>query len=185
MQLRNILIAAAAVFITAASVLLFFYPTPEIQTATAGGVTPDVFNYLPMVVKPAEPTATPTATIVPTATTPPANVQITLIVYNPAGDDVAGEYVRIENKGGVTAVLTGWTLSDNDSHVYNFPGGFSLAPGAAVQVWTKSGANSATNLYWGSGQAIWNNTGDTAYLRNGGTLVDSCSYGGGGVQASC
>lgn len=82
----------------------------------------------------------------------------------------------------VTAVLTGWTLSDSDSHVYNFPGAFSLAPGAAMQVWTKSGANSATNLYWGSEQGIWTNTGDTAYLRNGGTLVNSCSYSGGGCR---
>ena len=184
MQLRNILIAAAAAFVTAAFFLLFFYPTPEIQTAKAGGATPDVFNYLPMVIKPAEPTVTPTATIAPTATTPPANVQITLIVYNPDGDDVAGEYIRLENKGGTTAVMTGWTLSDNDGHDYIFPS-FSLAPGAAVQVWVKSGVNSATNLYWGSAQAFWNNTGDTAFLRNGATLVDSCSYGGGGVQASC
>ncbi len=101
------------------------------------------------------------------------------------GDDVQGEYVRIENKGGVTAVMTGWTLSDDDSHVYNFPSGFSLSPGAAVQVWVKSEANNATNLYWGSAQAFWNNTGDVAYLRNGATLVDSCSYSGGGTQASC
>lgn len=184
MQLRNILIVIAAVFVTGALLLLFFYTTPEIRIAKAGDVTPDVFNYLPMVLKPAEPTATPIPTIAPTATTLPANVQITLIVYNPAGDDVQGEYIRLENKGGTTAVMTGWTLSDNDGHDYTFPS-FSLTPGAAVQVWVKSGVNNTTNLYWGSAQAFWNNTGDTAFLRNGGTLVDSCSYAGGGTQASC
>ncbi|MEZ4591848.1 MAG: lamin tail domain-containing protein [Chloroflexota bacterium] len=154
------------------------------QVAIAGNVTPDSFNYLPLVLRAELPTATPAATA-PATTVAPANVQITLIVYNPAGDDVAGEYVRIENKGGVTAVLTGWTLSDNDGHVYDFPNGFSLAPGAAVQVWVKSGTNTTTSLYWGSAQAFWNNTGDVAYLRNGGALVDSCSYPGGGAQASC
>ena len=130
------------------------------------------------------PTATATATI-PAPTVAPANVQITLIVYNPAGDDVQGEYERIENKGGVTAVMTGWTLSDDGSHVYDFPSGYSLVPDAAVKVWGKSGANNATNLYWGNAQAFWNNTGDIASLRNGATLVDSCSYSGGGTQASC
>ncbi|MCC6605249.1 MAG: lamin tail domain-containing protein, partial [Anaerolineae bacterium] len=94
------------------------------QTAVAGGnPTPDSLNYLPLVLRSELPTVTPTATAtatIPVPTVVPANVQITLIVYNPAGDDVQGEYVRIENKGGVTAVLTGWTLSDNDSHVYNF-----------------------------------------------------------------
>lgn len=155
------------------------------QTAVAGAATPDSFNYLPLVVR-SEATPTPTATATtPAPTVAPANVQITLIVYNPGGDDVAGEYVRLQNFGGTTAVFTGWTLSDNDAHVYNFPAGFSLAPGAAVLVWVKSGTNNATNLYWGSAQAYWNNTGDTAYLRNGSTLIDSCSYPGGGAQASC
>lgn len=165
------------------------------QTAVAGGATPDVYNYLPLVLNPpGTPTATPTPTATatqppptatPTSSPAPADVRITLIVYNPDGDDLAGEYVRLQNFGGTTAVLTGWTLSDNDAHVYDFPSGFSLTPGAAVQVWVKSGVNSATNLYWGSAQSYWTNTGDTAYLRNGGTLIDSCSYPGGGVQAGC
>lgn len=154
------------------------------KTAVAGAGTPDVFTYLPLIEKPEEPTATPTATVPPTPTTAPANVQITLIVYNPAGDDVAGEYVRIENKGGSVATMTGWTLSDDDGRVFTFPV-FNLAAGASVQVWTKAGANNASNLYWGDSLSIWTNTGDVAYLRNGGTLVDSCSYAGGGVQASC
>jgi hypothetical protein len=188
MPLRHNLIVVTAVLATAVFALLFLSTAVRPQTAVAGNATPDSFNYLPLVLRSELPTATPTATAtatIPAPTVAPANVQITLIVYNPAGDDVAGEYVRIENKGGATAVLTGWTLSDNDSHVYNFPGGFSLSPGSAVLVWVKSGANNTTNLYWGSAQAFWNNTGDTAYLRNGATLVDSCSYSGGSSQASC
>jgi len=184
MQIKKSGIATAFTLGLVSVFILTISSNPTPQTAVAGDVTPDVFNYLPLVLKPALPTATPTATVAPTATTPPANVQITLIVYNPAGDDVAGEYVRIENKGGTAAVMTGWTLSDNDGRVYTFPS-FSLAPGAAVLVWTKGGASNASNLYWGQALAVWTNTGDTAFLRNGGTLVDSCSYGGGGVQASC
>lgn len=188
-MLRRNVIAVIFGFLTCALILLVSSARVQPQSVIAGGELPTaeatVANYLPLIVKPATPTPTNTPAAPPTNTPPPANVQITLIVYNPAGDDVQGEYVRIENKGGSSAVLTGWTLSDNDSHVYNFPGGFTLAPGAAVLVWVKSGANNATNLYWGSAQAFWNNTGDVAYLRNGAALVDSCSYGGGGTQASC
>ncbi|MCA9975650.1 MAG: lamin tail domain-containing protein [Anaerolineales bacterium] len=151
------------------------------ETAVAGAGTPDVFTYLPLVVKPAP---TPTPTVPPTPTMAPADVRLTLIVYNPAGDDVLGEFVRLQNFGGSAAVMTGWTLSDDDGRVFTFPG-FSLAAGASVQVWTKAGANSATDLYWGDSLSIWTNTGDVAYLRNGGLLVDSCAYAGGGVQASC
>ena len=178
MQYLNQLLGT--LFIICAVIVLFFTAAPNSasKTAVAGEVTPDEFNYLPVVLKPAEPTATPTATI------PPANVQITLIVYNPAGSDVEGEYVRLVNQGGVTADMTGWTLSDDDGQVYTFPA-FSLVPDAAVQVWTKAGADNTTNLYWGRSWSVWTNTGDVAYLRNGGMLVDSCAYAGGGVQASC
>lgn len=184
MQLKKSVIAISFIIYAVSGFIFTISPKSAPQTAVAGAVTPDVLNYLPLVLNPAEPTPTPTATIPPTATTAPADVQITLIVYNPAGNDVDGEYVRIENKGGTAATMTGWTLSDDDGRVYTFPS-FSLAAGATVQVWTKAGVNNASNLYWGDALSIWTNTGDVAYLRNGGTLVDSCAYAGGGVQASC
>lgn len=118
-------------------------------------------------------------------TVAPADVQITSIVYNPDGDDVQGEYVRIENAGGTAQTMTNWVLVDDANHSFTFPL-FELQPGAAVQVWTKSGSNTGSDLFWGSGSAIWNNTGDTAFLRDdSGTIVDTCSYAGGGTSASC
>jgi hypothetical protein len=33
-------------------------------------------------------------------------------------------------------------------------------------LYTKKGANSAAEIYWGSGSSIWNNDGDKAYLYN-------------------
>jgi len=107
---------------------------------------------------------------------PPPNVEITHIEYNPPGDDVQGEYVRIENSGGSSANMTGWTLRDDANHVFTFPT-FTLNPSAFVRVWVKSGTNTATDLYWGRSQAVWNNTGDCAYLRNsGGTPIDTYCY---------
>jgi phosphatidylserine/phosphatidylglycerophosphate/cardiolipin synthase-like enzyme len=106
----------------------------------------------------------------------PADVRITYIEYNPPGDDLEGEYVRIQNLGGSAADMTGWTLRDEANHVFTFPP-FSLEPSASVQVWVKAGTNDAGNLYWGAGSAIWNNTGDCAYLRDGdGEVTTSYCY---------
>jgi hypothetical protein len=105
-----------------------------------------------------------------------ADVQITFIEYNPPGSDLEGEYVRIENSGSGAADMTNWTLRDDADHVFAFPT-FTLDAGATVRVWTKAGTNTSTDLYWRSGSAIWNNTGDCAYLRDsGGTPVDTYCY---------
>jgi HKD family nuclease len=137
--------------------------------------------YLPLVIHETPtpeptPSPSPTDTPVPTETPKPADIQITYIEFNPAGDDVQGEYVRIENQGGEGQALTNWSLRDEANHVFTFPS-FSLGAGAVVQVWTKSGSNTTTDLYWGSGSAIWNNTGDTAYLQDqDANLVDTYTY---------
>ncbi len=122
----------------------------------------------------------PTDTPLPPTTTPTplvqAHVRIAYIEYDPPGsNDVAGEYVYLQNQAG-TANMTSWTLCDNAEHCFTFPT-FILVAGSTVQVWTKSGENTATDLYWGSESAIWDNTGDTAYLRDSnGMLVHQFSY---------
>lgn len=122
------------------------------------------------------------ATLIPA---PPSDVQITYIRYNPSGDDVAGEYVQLQNKGGSAQNMTSWTLRDAANHIFTFPS-FTLQAGASVKIWTKAGSNTVTDLYWGSGSAIWNNTGDTATLKNNsGVTIDTCTYSGGGVDTGC
>jgi phosphatidylserine/phosphatidylglycerophosphate/cardiolipin synthase-like enzyme len=56
------------------------------------------------------------------------DVRLVRIVYNPAGDDVAGERVEVRNFGGTVVELSGWTLEDAGSYRYAFPA-FSLAAG--------------------------------------------------------
>ena len=107
---------------------------------------------------------------------PSANVRISCIEYDPPGDDVAGEYVRIQNVGAVGATMTGWTLCDLANNCYTFPS-YVLGAGATVKVWVKAGTNTQTDLYWGRGSSVWTNTGDTAFLRDdAGALVDQYSY---------
>jgi competence protein ComEC len=75
--------------------------------------------------------------------------------------------------------MTGWTLSDEGSNVYTFPS-FTLQANNTVNVWVTSGTNDSSNLYWGRGSAVWNNTGDTATIKDDqATTINECSYPGG------
>lgn len=94
------------------------------------------------------------------------------INYNPPGPDVLSEYVLIRNTGSAKVDMTGWKLFDLANHTFVFPT-FILAGGADVRVWTKTGTADAANLYWGRKQAVWNNFGDVAVLRNGQDIVVS------------
>ncbi len=54
---------------------------------------------------------------------------------------------------------------------------FELQPGATVTIHTGSGTDTATDLYWGSKRAIWNNKGDVVYLYGPNkNLVDTKSW---------
>jgi hypothetical protein len=98
------------------------------------------------------------------------------VEYNPLGPDLDGEYVLIENQTAGEQDMSGWTLSDGNWNTYFFPVGFVLSGEASVRVWTKSGTDTATDLYWGRGDAVWGSQ-DKAYLRdNMATVVSSLSW---------
>lgn len=115
-----------------------------------------------------------------------ASIRIARIIYNPDGDDVAGEQVYITNEGGSPQDLAGWTLQDAVQKSYVFPS-VTLQPGATIVLWTGEGTDDGVNFYWQStGSAIWNNGGDTASLFDTeGQLRDRCAYSGGAVEAIC
>jgi hypothetical protein len=117
-------------------------------------------------------------------------VQITRVWYDSPGSpdfgansSLNGEYVQIKNTTKKAVTLKGWTVRDTtkrSDHVYTF-GAFLLGAGKTVTLRTGKGTNGATNRYWGrSGGTyayIWNQTSDTAYVRNtAGKLIDSCAY---------
>lgn len=70
-----------------------------------------------------------------------------------------------KNTGESELDLFGWTVSDEKDHRYTVPSGFTLDAGATVTLYTGSGPDSEHELYWGSDSAIWNNSGDTIYVR--------------------
>ncbi|WP_458209254.1 lamin tail domain-containing protein [Haladaptatus sp. NG-SE-30] len=92
-------------------------------------------------------------------------------------DNLNDEYVVFENPGTAALDLTSYTVEDEVAHTYQFPDGFSLDAGATVTLHTGSGTDTSTDLYWGSGSAIWNNSGDTVYVFDDtGTQVEAYSY---------
>jgi len=92
-------------------------------------------------------------------------------------DNKNGEWVEIKNTGSSTVNMDNWTLKDEANHLYTFTN-FSLAPNTSVFLYSGAGTDTQSKLYWNSSKyAIWNNTGDTAFLRDAsGNLVDSYKY---------
>lgn len=111
--------------------------------------------------------------------------------WNSPGSDTGSntslnaEYVKLKNTSSTTRYITGWTLRDAQNHVYTFPS-TKIAPGRYMTVRTGKGTNTSATRYWGRSWYVWNNTGDTAYLRTkAGTLKDKCSWGRSGSWKYC
>ncbi len=132
-------------------------------------------------------TTTPTT---PPTTTPPSTpavgaIQFTKIQYDSPGTDSGSagslntEWAKLTNKTTKAINLNAWTVRDAQNIIYKFPN-INLAAGASIFVLTGKGTNTATHRYWGrAGKSgyVWNNTGDTAYLRTAASkTIDSCKW---------
>ncbi len=109
-------------------------------------------------------------------------VMIYKVQYDSPGSDTGSnsslnaEYVVLKNTTRSNRVLTGWTLRDKTGYTYRFPT-FTLKAGATVTIRTGKGTATATNRYYNRAWYVWNNTGDTAYLRTAsGSLADTCAW---------
>ncbi|WP_254532708.1 lamin tail domain-containing protein [Natrinema gelatinilyticum] len=94
-------------------------------------------------------------------------------------ENLNGEYIGLTNEGSNSVNLGGWSVADAADHTYYFPSGFTLGAGDSVRIYTGSGSNSNSALYWGSGTAVWNNSGDTIIVTNdSGSIVINREYAG-------
>ena len=124
------------------------------------------------------PTTEPTPIPTPTQTSVPStgNIVITSIFADGAGTTEPDEYVQIQNQSDTIIQVQNWTLRDNANHVYTFPY-YLMQPGQFCRVYTNVNDPTTCGFNYGSGQAIWNNTGDCAYLRDaGGQLINQKCY---------
>ncbi|MHB0876181.1 MAG: lamin tail domain-containing protein [Anaerolineae bacterium] len=125
------------------------------------------------------PTATPRAvpTVAPVLTPGTGAVPVAVESVT-AADDAAGEYVTVLNRGSQGVALQGWTLEDGDGHVYTFPNLFLWRSGT-VLVHTAAGTDSATDLYWGLTDPIWDKPTEKAVLRDAqGSVVSELQVDG-------
>lgn len=93
----------------------------------------------------------------------PGEVEVSIALVIGSGV-VEDERVIIQLDQGGELLLVGWRLEDGDGNIYNFPQ-LTLYPGGAVSVYTRAGADSVVELYWGLNSAVWE-SGETAVLRD-------------------
>jgi len=87
--------------------------------------------------------------------------------YNAEGDDrynLNDEYVVFSNSCNETLKLEGWTIKDSSNKVYKFSG-VSLSPGSTLTLHSGKGEDNATDIFWDSGRAVWNNDADVLYVQ--------------------
>lgn len=81
-------------------------------------------------------------------------------------DNLNDEYVVLINSGDEVIRLSGWSMHDEHGNTFDFPNGFVLTPSHSATIYTGSGTNMATALYWHHETPVWNNDGDTVFIRN-------------------
>jgi micrococcal nuclease len=110
-----------------------------------------------------------------------AEIEIEVNADAPGDDSVnlVGEWVRFTNVGPDPVDLDGWEVADESaSNRYRFSD-LVLEPGAGVTLSSGCGPDDDTSRFWCvSASAVWNNSGDTVFLRDPqGNIVVSLSYG--------
>jgi competence protein ComEC len=94
-------------------------------------------------------------------------------------ENLNDEYVVFRNAGDRPIDLSGWTVSDEADHTYAFPEGATLAPGETLTLHTGAGRDGDGDYYWNAERPVWNNAGDTVFVRDAdGSLVLEVEYDG-------
>ena len=109
-------------------------------------------------------------------------ISIASFNYDAVGNDnenLNGEYVTFQNNCDSPVKMDGWVVKDEATNSYAF-NGFALGSNSKVTLYTGSGNDAADKLYWNKKRyAVWNNDGDTLFLRDDkGNLVLSYNYPG-------
>lgn len=108
------------------------------------------------------------------------SIDIAEVVFDPPGPDgenLNGEWVVLFNRGERSVSIGGLILSDESNNVFTLPER-NLAPGTRLWIFTGSGEPSETTVYLGRSVPLWNNDGDTVFLRDAdGRIIARYAYG--------
>jgi len=89
------------------------------------------------------------------------------------------QYVEIANLGNAAQDLGGWSVSGSkEDERYQFPGGYTLAAGARVRLYSgDGGVDAPPGEIWWVKKCVWNSDGETVFLwDSSGGEVDSYRY---------
>ena len=106
---------------------------------------------------------------IPVQPTPSPQADIEIVNVIGAGD-LNNERVVLQQSGAGTLLLAGWQLQDGNGNQFNFPALELTQDGFQVNVYTKSGTNTADSLYWGLSQPIWSSGGTVTLLDPDGAV---------------
>jgi micrococcal nuclease len=86
------------------------------------------------------------------------------------------EHVEFYNECDYPIKMDAWEVKDEATHIYKFKT-FTLSAKSSFTLFTSIGSNTGDKLFWNSKTTIWNNDGDTLFLRDDkGNLVLSHKY---------
>jgi hypothetical protein len=93
----------------------------------------------------------------PTETLPPLDSPVIEIASVIGVGDVGQEFVLLKRLGEGNLRMTGWRLSGEGGSSFIFPAQpeLTLYKDGAVQVYTKAGDNTATEVYWDRAEPAW------------------------------
>jgi micrococcal nuclease len=89
-------------------------------------------------------------------------------------ENLNGEFLVLKNRGSEPLDLSGWQVSDEAGHTYEFDA-VTIGAGERVILYTGSGTPTKGALYWNSSTPIWNNDGDvvTVTRADGSVALDA------------
>lgn len=153
------------------NLFLYILLNIAISAATTLGVlwywdktrTPDVPSPAPTIASAAvenlsvdEPTEHP-GTPEPTETLPPVDTPVIQILSIVGAGDLQTEAVLLKRVGQGNLRMAGWRLEGEDGDAFAFPEQPELVlyQDGAVQVFTRAGENTATEVYWNQDEPAW------------------------------
>jgi hypothetical protein len=93
----------------------------------------------------------------PTQTPVPSGEPLIQIAGIVGATDPQQEFVLLKRLGEGDLSLAGWTLKDEDGNVFTFPSSpeLILYKGGAVQVNTRVGSDTPTEVFWNRAEPVW------------------------------
>lgn len=97
----------------------------------------------------------------PAISIPPLEQEVLRIEIIYGSGYLQDEQIILQRVGEGDLYMAGWYLVDEEENRYDFPGQLVLKPGAEIQLNSRSGQDTAVELFWNSGSVLWQ-VGETA-----------------------